>query len=135
MKGIRSTRLATCLSAAALAIAGLTLAHDCAYAQPSEQITVVPPLSNIHREIRTHDRIYLTQWVGHSDLDLRTDWGVRTLGARIGYAAEENCKLLDRYYPDSTSPAAKVARKQSCVVDAMYDSGPQFHAVVAAARQ
>jgi hypothetical protein len=59
MKGTCSTRLATCLSAAALAAAGLTLASDCSFAQPTEQITVVPPFNNIHREVRPPDRIYL----------------------------------------------------------------------------
>jgi UrcA family protein len=135
MKGTCSTRLATCLSAAALAVAGLTLASNCAFAQPTEQITVVPPFSGIHQEYPTRDRIYLTQWVGYTDLDLRTDRGVRTLGARIGYAAGENCKLLDRYYPDSMSPAAKATRKQNCVTDAIYGAHPQFRAAVFATRQ
>jgi UrcA family protein len=135
MKATSSTRLATCLSAAALAIAGLMLANDCAFAQQNEQITVVPPFSNIRREHRTHDRIYLTQWVGHSDLDLRTDWGVQALGARIGYAAQENCKLLDRYYLDSMSPAAKATRKQNCVANAVYGAQAQFSTAVFAARQ
>jgi UrcA family protein len=135
MKGLYSTRLATCLAAAALATAGLTLAADSAFAQQTEQIIVVAPLDIVGQEDRTPNRIYLTQWVGFSDLDLRTDWGVRTLGARIGYAAEENCKLLDRYYPDSMPVAAKVNRKQNCVSDAVYGTEPQLRAVIIAARQ
>jgi UrcA family protein len=135
MKGICSTRLATCLSVAALVAAGLTFASDRAFAQQTEQITVVAPLHILGPDDRNPDRVYYTQAVGFADLDLRTDWGVQTLGARIGYAADENCRLLDRYYPDSTTVAAKVTRKQNCVADAVYRAQPQFSAVVFAARQ
>jgi len=135
MKGTSSRRLATCLSVAALTIAGMMLVNDCAFAQEGEQITVVPPFSGIRRIHRTPHRIHITQSVGHSDLDLRTDLGVQALGARISYAAAENCKLLDRYYPDSVSPAAKVNRKQGCVTDAVYGTQPQVDAAVFAARQ
>jgi UrcA family protein len=130
MKRTSSTRLATCLSAAALAIAGLTLAHDCAFAQQGEQITVVPPFSGVRQIHRTPHRIHITQSVGHSDLDLRTDFGVQALGARISYAAAENCKLLDRYYPDSMPLAAKATRKQTCLMDAVYSTRPQVDAAI-----
>jgi len=135
MTTTHSPRLATCVSAAALAIAGLMLASDCAFAQQNEQMTIVPPYGNIRHERRTHNRIHLTQWVGHSDLDLRTDPGVQALSARIAYVAAENCKLLDRFYPDSMSPAAQVNRKQGCVADAIYGAQPQLTAAVFAARQ
>ena len=135
MKRTNSTRLAACLSAAVLATGGLTLASDGAFAQQTEEITVSPPPSSVHVVRRTRHRIHITQWVGHADLDLRTDPGVQALGARIGYAAEDNCKLLDRYYPDSMTPAAKAARKQNCVADAVYGAQPQFQAVVFAARR
>ncbi len=134
MKGNCSMRLATCLSAGLLATAGLIFASDRAVAQQTEQITVVAPLHILGPDERA-DRIYYTQAVGFADLDLRTDWGVQTLGARVGYAAEENCRLLDRYYPDSMTVAAKVTRKQSCVADAVYGAQPQLSAVVFAARQ
>ncbi len=137
MKGTNSKRLATCLSALAFAAAGMTIASDRAVAQQvqqTEQITVVAPLHLLGPDERS-DRVFYTQAVGFADLDLRTDWGVQTLGARIGYAAEENCKLLDRYYPDSTPIAAKAGRRQSCVTDAVYGAQPQFTAVVFAARQ
>jgi UrcA family protein len=135
MKGTCLRRLATGLSAVVLATAGLPLTSDFAFAQPSEQITIVPPFSSIRREHQTRHRIYLTRWVGYSDLDLRTDEGVQTLGARIGYVAQQNCRLLDRYYPDSTSPAAKASRKLSCITDAVYGAQPQVNAVISAARQ
>ena len=135
MNRTSSTRLAACLSAAVLASAGLTLASDYAFAQQTEEITVSPPSSGYRLERRTRHRIHITQWVGHADLDLRTDQGAQALGARIGAAAEENCKLLDRYYPDSVTPAAKVGRKQNCVTDAVYGAQPQFQAVVYAARR
>ena len=135
MKGTCSMRLAMCLSVAAFATAGLTLASDRAFAQQTEQITVVAPLHVLGPDERAPDRAYYTQAVGFVDLDLRTDWGVQALGARIGYAAEESCRLLDRYYPDSMTVAAKVTRKQNCVSDAVYGAQPQFSAVVFAARQ
>ena len=129
MKGTYSKTFALCLSAAA---AGLALASDGAYAQQTEQIIIVAPRQ--HPE-QNPNRLYLTQPVGFADLDLRTDWGAQTLGARIGYAAEESCKLLDRYYPDSVTIAAKATRKDDCVAGAVYDAQPQFQAVVFAARQ
>lgn len=135
MKGNCSTRLATCLSAAALAIAGSMLVGEGALAQPSDQITVVPPLSGIRQEHRTRHHIHMTQWVGYSDLDLRTNEGLQTLGIRIGYAARENCKLLDRYYPDSMPLAAKATRKQNCLTEAVYGTRPQVDAAIFAARQ
>ena len=113
----------------------MTFANDGAFAQQDEQITVVPPFSSVRQIHRTPHRIHITQWVGHSDLDLRTDGGVQALGVRIGYAAAENCKLLDRYYPDSMPLAAKVNRKQDCVTDAVYGTQPQVDAAVFAARQ
>ena len=135
MKRTCSTALASCLCAAALATAGLTLGSDRAFAQESEQITVVPTYGPVRHERQTRHHVYLTQSVGFSDLDLRTDWGAQTLGARVGYAAAENCRLLDRYYPDSLTLAAKAARKQSCIIDAVYGAQPQINAVVFATRQ
>ena len=135
MKGTCSTRLATSLSVAAFAIAGLSLVSEGAFAQPADQITVVPPLSGIRQEHRTHHHIYMTQWVGYSDLDLRTDEGLHRLGLRIGYAARENCKLLDRYNPDSMPLAAKATRKQTCLTDAVYSTQPQVDAAIFAARR
>ena len=134
MKGTYTKRLTTALSVAAFAAVGLTAASERAFAQQSEQITVIAPLHILGPDERS-DRVYYTQAVGFADLDLRTDWGVQTLGARIGYAAEENCKLLDRYYPDSVTAAAKASRKQACVTDAVYGAQPQLTAVVFAARQ
>ena len=135
MNRTSSTRLAACLSAAVLATGGLTFASDYAFAQQTEEITVSPPANGFRVVHRTRHRIHITQWVGHADLDLRTDAGAQALGTRIGYAAEENCKLLDRYYPDSMTPAAKAARKQNCVGDAVYGAQPQLQAVVFAARR
>jgi UrcA family protein len=126
MKGTQAFALA--FTAAALATVGLNQAR----AQPSEQLIVVAPAPP---PAQTPDQLNYTQAVSFADLDLRTDWGAQTLGARINYAAEQSCRMLDRYYPDSTPIAAKAGRKDDCVAGAVYTAQPQFQAVVVAARQ
>jgi hypothetical protein len=60
--------------AAALVIAGSTLASERAFAQEqTEQITVIAPLNIVRPGDRAAERVYLTQAVGFADLDLRTD--------------------------------------------------------------
>jgi len=134
MKGTRSKTLAACLAVAA----GSTFAGNAAFAQEyvqqTQQITVVAPLHPLGPS-ETPDRVYFSQAVSFADLDLRTDRGAQALSARVDYAAEENCRMLDRYYQDSMPIAAKASRKSSCVSEAVYRAQPQVTAVVFAARQ
>ena len=85
-------------------------AQDYRYAQPgyssdSEEVIVRAPhyrpeRSTIGAPIET---VALQRGVRFDDLDLASDWGVRTLRERVGYTARQLCRQLDNEYPVTVS--------------------------------
>ena len=82
-------------------------------------VIVVAPRHRMERDPATGapiDHVYASRAVRYDDLDLTSDWGVRTLHARVVRAAETACNYLDRRYDTLDSG------DRSCVDDAVRDA-------------
>ncbi|HXL99636.1 MAG TPA: UrcA family protein [Rhizomicrobium sp.] len=126
---IHSTRRLALLAASAL---GLILAAPSAMAQdygrddgfrngPTEEVIVTAPPYRQQRSAVTGAPIQdvaISQPVRFDDLDLRTDWGARTLHERIRTAAHDLCRRLDTLYPNSTDDSPPCYR--TALENAMY---------------
>jgi UrcA family protein len=99
-----------------------------AYAPPADyedagptvgEVIIVAPRHRSERDSATGapiERVYASRRVRYDDLDLTSDWGVRTLHARVVRAAETACNYLDRRY------ATLDQEDHSCVDDAVRDA-------------
>lgn len=88
--------------------------------RPSDVGDIVVRAPNLGRSPTgaPYELVSASRVVRYGDLDLRTDWGVNTLKARITHAANAACRELDAAYPISAPDDPPCV--STAVRDAMY---------------
>lgn len=140
-QGVKIMRVRTTAIAMGAAI-GLVLVAASAGAQqyytapPEEVIVTAPP--HAHERSAIGAPIIdasMSQTVRIDDLDLRTNWGVRRLRDRVGFAATTLCSRLNTMYPVTYDGGSdQWPRDHDCYRDAFNRAMVQADAAISTAR-